>query len=429
MTQTAFPWAILIAALGLALSVPPARAVTLTVGTREGDVVGSDNKALQAAVDHVSRKDGGTVYIKSGTYTMYDALHLKSGVNVVGLGPAPVLEKAPAVTVPLAEDAGYGLKTIVLQDASGLAPGMGVTLCDDLHRTGWYVNTRTIKRIEGNAIVLDQELDLDYLVARNGRVEGTHSVIFGKQVRNVRIENLIADGNRAHTPHLNGCRGAAIYLWKSERCVVDGCKARNFNGDGISYQVSPFVTVTRCRSYRNAGCGVHPGSGSHHTEVTDCNIYDNGNTGLFLCWRVKDSRFADNVIERNGADGISIGHKDTDNLLAGNTVERNGRHGVAFRAEAEANGGHRNTLQDNVIRDNGQDEPGDGIHISGITYDIDILGNTIEDTTRDGRVTQRNGILVGEGADGIKTRGNVIRGHSGEMIVDRSKAPGNSLQL
>lgn len=417
---------LILAALGFATTT---HAATLTVGPRDGDLVGSDNVVLQSAVDWVAREGGGTVYVKSGAYIMHNSLYLRSRVNVIGLGAAPVLQKADAFASPLAEDAGYALDRVVLQDASGFEKGMGVAFSDDENCAGWAVGVRTITEIEGNTITLDEELDRDYLVTRNGKVESVFPVIFGKRVKRVRLENLVADGNRGANPPLNGCRAGAIYFWKSEHCSVEGCTARNFNGDGISYQVSPYTTITQCRSYRNAALGVHPGSGSHHTEVTDCRIYDNDGIGLFLCWRVKDSRFADNVIEKNGADGISIGHKDTDNLFVGNTIQRNGRHGIAFRAETPANGGHRNTLQDNTIRDNGQDHRADGIHIGAITHDITITGNTIEDTMRDGRVTQQNGIYLAEGVDGVKARGNVIGGHPGEAVVDESKGTRNSVQL
>ncbi len=418
---------IAVAVLALLL-LPATHAMTLTVGQRESDVTGTDNTVLQAAVDAVAHNGGGTVYVKSGTYTMYDSLFLRTGVNVVGVGPAPVLQKAPSYATPLTEDAGYGLDRVVVQDASGLKKGMGLAFSDDAHKTGWYVNVRSITEVDGNTVSLDEGLDLDYLVARNGKVETVYPVICGKQVKAVKLENLVADGNRGSNALLNGCRGGAIYFWKSEHCVIDGCTARNYSGDGISYQVSPYVTVTRCRTYRNADLGVHPGSGSHHTEVTNCQITDNGGSGLFLCWRVKQSRFVNNLITGNSRDGVSIGHQDTDNVFVGNTIQRNGRHGVHFRPESEANGGHRNTLQDNIIRDNGQEQAADGIRLEASVHDITIVGNTIEDTGRDGRATQQNGISLGPGVDGVTTRGNVISGHPGDGIVDKSGGTHNSLQ-
>lgn len=403
-------------------------AMDLTVGPQDGDVIGIDNNALQAAVDAVAREGGGTVYVKSGTYAMYNSLFLRSGVNVVGLGPAPVLQKVPSTRAALATDGAYGQDRVTVADASGLRKGMGIALSDDVHNSAWYVNVRTIVEVEGNTLVLDEALDLDFLVSRNGKVETCYPVICGKEMKRARVENLVADGSRSTSAALNGCRGGAIYLWKTEGCVIDNCTARNFNGDGISFQVSPRTTVTRCKVYRNAGHGVHPGSGSHHVEVSGSQISANDGVGLFLCWLVKESKFSGNTIERNGQDGISIGHEDTDNLLVSNTIERNGRHGVYFRAEAAYNGGHRNTLQDNTIRDNGQSHPGDGIHVEALTFDLNIVGNTIEDTMRDAKVTQRNGIYLAKGVDGIRTRGNTIRANADEVIADESEGQRNSLQ-
>lgn len=401
---------------------------SLTVGQNDGDLVGSDNRVLQTAVDRVSRAGGGSVYIKTGRYVMYNSLYLRSNVDVIGLGPSPLLQIADAVTSPLGEDAGYGVNTIVVENPRGFEAGMGITISDDAHRSAWYPETRTITAVKGNELTLDEELDLDYLVARNGKVETAFPVVFGKRVENARIENLLADGNGATTPELNGCRGGAIYFWKSANCTIDNCKARNFNGDGISYQVSPGIKVTRCRAYRNAGHGIHPGSGSYGTEVTECASEDNGAAGLFVCWRVRESLFSDNVISKNKQDGISIGHKDTDNQFVGNTIEQNGRHGIFFREETLANGGHRNVLADNVIRDNGLNEPGDGIHIRGVTLDVQIRGNTIEDSLRDGRTTQRHGIYLGPRVDGVITRGNLIRGLTGDNMRDESGGARNSLQ-
>ena len=44
------------------------KGVTITVGMENAAIVGSDNHALQAAVDYVSGLGGGTVYIGPGVY-------------------------------------------------------------------------------------------------------------------------------------------------------------------------------------------------------------------------------------------------------------------------------------------------------------------------------------------------------------------------
>ncbi len=417
-------WVALLAGLAAGAS-----ARDLSVGPTDGDIVGSDNAALQRAVDMVSHDGGGTVFVKSGTYTMVNSLMLRSGVSLVGIGPAPVLQKADGITAKLAGDADYAGTELVVEDASSLQPGMGVTLSDDVHNTGWYPETRTLTALKGTTLTLDEPLELDFLAARHAKLETAYPLLCGRQVTKLRIENLVADGNRGSNAPLTGCCGGAIYLWKSAACRIIGCTARNFNGDGISLQVSPLTEVLRCRSYRNSGHGIECSAGSVRVQVTDCHAYDNDGAGLYLGSRVSGSRFTGNDLQRNGLDGVSLGHQDTDNLLAGNSIERNGRHGVHFRPETALNGAHRNTLQDNLIRSNGQVEPGDGIHVDAVTLDLEIRGNTIENAPRDGRPTQRNGIYLARGVDGVKTRANVFGGLTGEALVDESGGVRNSLQM
>jgi hypothetical protein len=46
----------------------------VTVGPHKADMVGSDQKAIQAAVDYAARLGGGTVRILPGTYRMRNAV-------------------------------------------------------------------------------------------------------------------------------------------------------------------------------------------------------------------------------------------------------------------------------------------------------------------------------------------------------------------
>src|SRR5260370_14590453 len=49
----------------------------ITVGVREGDLRGADNRVLQAAVDYIAKLGGGVVEIRAGEYRMPDGLHLR----------------------------------------------------------------------------------------------------------------------------------------------------------------------------------------------------------------------------------------------------------------------------------------------------------------------------------------------------------------
>ncbi|MHC4916110.1 MAG: hypothetical protein ACYTGB_11535, partial [Planctomycetota bacterium] len=99
----------------------------ITVGTRRGDIVGDANVALQAGVDYLAARGGGTLQIGPGRYMMKDSLHLASGVRVVGAGSRTVLLKAPGPESRIRIDCDWGQLKITPRSAKGFEVGMGVT--------------------------------------------------------------------------------------------------------------------------------------------------------------------------------------------------------------------------------------------------------------------------------------------------------------
>src|SRR5439155_26899303 len=87
---------------------------TITVGVSGADIIGSDNRALQAAVDYIAGLGGGTVEIGAGEFVMHDSLHLRSFVTVRGVKGKTILRKARAASSPLALDGDYGEEQITL---------------------------------------------------------------------------------------------------------------------------------------------------------------------------------------------------------------------------------------------------------------------------------------------------------------------------
>jgi hypothetical protein len=75
-------------------------AVQVTVGVHDADIVGRDNRALQAAVDYVGNLGGGVVLIGPGEYLMRDSLHLRSRVSVRGAGPDNPQKTARSAPLP-----------------------------------------------------------------------------------------------------------------------------------------------------------------------------------------------------------------------------------------------------------------------------------------------------------------------------------------
>jgi hypothetical protein len=235
--------------------------------------------------------------------------------------------------------------------------------------------------------------------------------------KNVVLEGITVDGNKQENAYIDGCRGGAIYLYRATNVVVRNCVARNYNGDGISFQITDHIKVLDCESYGHTGYGVHPGTGSPNATVEHCRIHNNGEVGLFLCWRVRHGTFANNVIEKNGRYGISIGHKDTDNLFTNNTVARNGFCGVYFRMESFANSGHRNTFRGNTVVDNGDARRGYGFYVEPHAGEIVIENNRIGET-RSEKGTQRLGVYRVKGAGVVHVGNNVPAGLRGDAYAE-----------
>lgn len=387
----------------------------VSVGFKDADIMGADDRALQAAVDYIAALGGGVVEVGAGEYVIRDSLHLRSNVTVRGCKGKTVLRKANGAASSLVLDGDFGEQQITVENPCGFAVGYGVAIWDD--RSGGFHTT--VARITGrrdNTFSISNPLMADCTVRNKAKAATVFPVVSGYHIEAARIENLIIDGNKESNLHLNGCRGAGIFLYRAFGTAIQGCVVRNYNGDGISFQQSNDVTVADCVCEDNASLGIHPGSGSQRPIVRGCVARRNGTDGLFLCWRVRHGLFEDNVLEHNGRFGISIGHKDSDNILRRNKVRLNAREGVFFRDESLGMAAHRNRLESNVIEDNG----GAGISIRGHTNDLVFVDNTIRDTRTGQSQTQTVGIRIGAQVGDVVLDGNVIEA---KTLVEDRRAP------
>lgn len=389
---------------------------SVTVGRTNADIIGTDNRALQAAVDYIAGLGGGTVEIRPGEYLMHDSLHMRSSVTVRGDKGKTILRKANGVVRRLVLDGDFGEQQVTVESPDGFEVGSGVAVWDD-NAGGFHTTVARITGRNGNTFAVDKPLMADCMVNNNAKAATVFPVVSAYNTENVGIEELIIDGNKNANEHLNGCRGAGIFLYRAFGTAIRGCLVRNYNGDGISFQQSNDVTVTDCRSEGNASLGIHPGSGSQRPIVRNCVCRGNGTDGLFLCWRVRHGLFEDNLLESNGRFGISIGHKDSDNMIRRNTVRLNRRDGVFFRNESLGMGAHRNRLENNIIENNGSEGQAAGIRIRGQTNDLVFRKNKIRDTRDAGSQTQTTGILIEEQVGQVILEDNTIEART--QIVDK----------
>ncbi len=366
---------------------------SIRVGQADGDIIGRDNRVLQAAVDYVAALGGGSVEIGPGEYTMNDSLHLRSNVIVRGTGTKTVLRKAPGLTVRLGLDGDFGEQQITIEDNAEFRVGQGVAVWDD-QAGGFHTTVATITGKRDNTYSIHRPLMADCLVSRSAQAASIFPVISGYDLVNAELHDVVIEGEKEVNDYLNGCRGGGIFLYRAFGTVIDNCVVRNYNGDGISFQQSNDVVVTNCISEGNTQLGLHPGSGSQRPKILNCIARNNGTDGLFLCWRVRHGVFENNLLEQNGRFGISIGHKDTDNLLRKNIIRSNDSNGVCFRNETLGMAAHRNRLEQNTIENNGLEPGTAAIRVRGATNDLVIRDNTIRDTRSQDARTQTVGILL-----------------------------------
>ena len=374
----------------------------ILVGCKGGDLIGSDNRALQAAVDYIAGLGGGIVEIGPGEYTMYDSLHVRANVTVRGFKDKTILRKAGCIVSDLAADGDFGEEQITVADPSGFQIGAGVAIWDD-GAGGFHTTTARITGQRDNTFSISKPLMADCMVGNHAKAATVFPVISVYDAENVRIEGLTIDGTMAGNIPLNGCRGAGIFLYRGHNTVIRGCTVRDYNGDGIGFQQSNDVTVVGCVCESNAALGMHPGSGSQRPTIRDCTLRNNGTDGLFLCWRVKYGTFENNVMEQNGRFGISIGHKDSDNLFRNNVVTKNKEHGIFFRNETEPMAPHRNRFVQNVIQDNGGAE----IRIRGQVRDLVFENNAIGDTRSED--AENIGIQIEKEVGPVELKDNSIK--------------------
>lgn len=386
--------------------------VTISVGPKEADLVGTTEKTLQAAVDYVARLGGGTVKILPGTYRLRNSVYLASKVRLVGSGEESVLIKEPSVSTKISADSDWFDQEITLADGAGFRVGDGVCLrTKNPHHGGATVLKRTLVARDGNRFKLDRPLRENFWLMGVSTCASLFPILSGENISDIAIENLALDGNKERNENLDGNYAGCVFLQDCSRVAIRSVTARNNNGDGMSWQICHDVTVEHCHSHDHAGLGLHPGSGSQRPIMRN-NKLERNDIGLFFCWGVKFGLAEGNTILDNRSYGISIGHRDNNNLIIDNNVTRSGKVGVLFRPERGKDfAPHRNRLEKNHIEDSGP-ENGVAVDVQGETEQVTITGNDIRETRAP---AQRVGIRVGAKTSQIELAANKFTGLAREV--------------
>jgi hypothetical protein len=392
--------------------------LTVTVGLKDAQIIGSTDKALQAAVDYIARLGGGTVRVLPGTYRLRNAVYLASNVRILGSGEDSVLIKEPSLKVKLAADSDWFDQEITLADAMGFAVGDGVCLrTKNPHNGGTDVAKRTLVARSGNRFKLDRALRQNFWEMGESTCASLFPIFSGETIADVTVENITLDGNKANNENLDGNYAGCVFLQDCNRIVIRNVTARNYNGDGLSWQICHDVLVENCRSHDHTGLGLHPGSGSQR-PIMRGNRIERNDIGIFFCWGVKFGLAEKNRIDSCRGSGVSIGHRDNNNLVRDNEIVGSGKVGVLFRPErGKAFAPHRNRVENNRIVDSGPEE-GIGIDVQGETDAVFLARNDIRETRMP---MKRIGIRLGAQTGDIQLVENKIDGMA-VAVADLRKA-------
>jgi len=394
----------------------------LTVGQDKGDLTGSSNLVIQAAIDYLSYIGGGTLNIGSGVYEIQSAIHLRPNISIIG-GRETILRKCDNVVSNLALDGDMNQRQLTLVNADGFEPGHTVNVGIKDKSLGFHNTTAVITGKYGNTLSIDRGLNNDFIAAKGAVAERNFSIFSGYHCENIVIKNIKINGNKENNSRVGGCRNGGIYFFESNNILIENCEISDYNGDGISYQVCNDVTVRNCKVTGCGGLGLHPGSGSTRTKILNSVSNYNNLDGIFVCWRVTDSEIENCECIGNGRHGFSIGHKDAHNTIRNNIFSGNMECGMFFRHESELQGGNYNIVVNNIVLDNGitnhdKDANPTAITLGENTIGCKFIGNKIG----------YENLPVEFHASGRKTIGVHINASAFENVFENNRFVGCSVE-
>jgi hypothetical protein len=337
---------------------------------------------------------------------------LRSGVRLEGAGDDTVLTKIPSHDCALGADSDWYDQEVTFSSGHGFRVGDAVCLrFTNAHNGSAEVLKRVLMARSGDRFKLDRPLRENIWEAGKPRAWALFPLVTGEEIERVAVERLQCDGDRANNANLDGNHAGCIVLQDCRDVVIRDVTARNYNGDGISWQICHDVIVDDCRSHGHAGLGLHPGSGSQRPLIRRNDLRDN-DIGLFFCWGVKFGLAEGNRCHGNRV-GISIGHRDTDNLVRGNHVEGSRDVGLVFRPERGPSFcGHRNTIEANEFVDNGGPAAA-AVDVQGGTEEVTLRGNRLRETRGP---AERVGIRLGPTSREIHLADNAFTGFAHDIV-------------
>lgn len=242
-----------------------------------------------------------------------------------------------------------------------------------IDRESITINKSNIELVgEGSGTILKKVDNWD------GATYSNLNVIQAVNVGNVRIADLVVDGNKTNqTIDDMNC----IYIDGDDalfgQITLQNLRVKNAHvGYGIYITDHTRINIISCEIDSNDGHGLKLTYlvGSKHL-ISNCNIYDNGESGIYILSdyvEINSCRIYDNIDH-----GINFGTTCDHCRIIGNSITDNGGSGL-YLLGAGGNGAKRNAVATNQILDNaayGYREVSPDCDYNSITGNI-VTGNT-----------------------------------------------------
>lgn len=471
MTTT---WRSLFGAAALALSLPtPADVVNVKDFGAVGDGVADDTRAIQAALDAVARRGGGTVLVPAGTWVVAPSgtktwLKVGSDTTVQGAGETATVFKvkdaagdyrtlfgqaSPSVVVRNVRFAGFridqnaaGNRTADVrvgdgsrdQDAIFLTAFDGVTVEGVAVDPATGVNTVALNgRSARGAVIRDCRIRFvkGRSLAPGGRYDNSAIYVHGA--------SFVVSGNRFENGGQPGDAVAAIELHGGPGGVVSGNQiAGYFTGVHVVSEgkTEPLVASNDFAVVGNAITGA--GAGIQLWALTGRalrNVTVSANVISVVPFPLPSIAYAGIALRNEATGGKVLGDHDGV-AITGNavTMAREIRAGYAFGDTAGILAAPQGSVRNLVVADNVvRDSPSQGLRVESKTGTVEglvVRGNVIADAGGDlAAGPYRIGMIFAGRFAAAQVRGNVVVGSGAPKGVTgihaSAVAPGSELLL
>jgi parallel beta-helix repeat protein len=187
------------------------------------------------------------------------------------------------------------------------------------------------------------------------------------------VSDLVIGGNEVHHSIQYGIDPHT----RSNRLLIEGNTAHHNGKHGIILAEQCSGSVIRGNTvYANTMHGIVLYQDSNNNLVEGNTSYQNGLEGIDIN-NATDNTIRNNSVYGNTKSGIGVGQHARGNFVTGNQVSNNLEDGIALYSDAT-----ENTLQDNVVSDNGRYGIYDKSEDNAIADDNELYGNRADDLRR-----------------------------------------------